>query len=344
MPVISVRNLTHAYDEKAALQDVSFTVRSGTCAVILGPSGSGKSTLLRCIAGLEAQKEGQVLFDGSDVSALSPSQRKIAMVFQSAALFAYTKIKDNIGYGLRKLGWSKEECRQMVYEAAEKLHIENLLERYPHAASGGERQRASIARALVRKPDILLLDEPFSSLDARLSEELQQEVIRLQKETGMTMIMVTHDQSEAVNMADQVILLHEGKIQSAGSPKDLYENPPNLFTALFLGTERLNVIPFESAMFAKLKSVYGFGDEVRTAALRPSALLVSEEGELNGTVISVHEGYEEREAAVLCEDMQLLVRTHATMKSSERVNLKIREGFLYLFKEDGASVKLKPVV
>jgi ABC-type sugar transport system ATPase subunit len=312
--------------------------------VILGPSGSGKSTLLRCIAGLEAQKEGQVLFDGSDVSSLSPSQRRIAMVFQSAALFSHTRIKDNIGYGLRKLGYSKEEIRQMVCESARKLHIEDLLERYPHAVSGGERQRASIARALVRKPDILLLDEPFSSLDARLSEELQQEVIRLQKETGMTMIMVTHDQSEAVNMADQVILLHEGKTQAMGSPKELYRDPPNLFTASFLGSGRVNVIPQDSALFAKLKTVYGFDEEAVTAAVRPTGLSVQEEGELNGIAVSVHEGYEEREAMVLCEDTQLLVRTQAAVKPGDRVNLKIREGFLYLFREDGASVKRKPVV
>ena len=339
MPEITVKNLTHAYSNEEALSSVSFSVESGKCAVILGPSGAGKTTLLRCIAGLETPRKGEILFDGRDVTQLAPSKRGIAMIFQSAALFEHTKLKHNIGYGLKKLGYSSDQIGKMVYEAAEKLHIENLLERYPASVSGGERQRASIARALVRNPETLLLDEPFSSLDARLSQQLQQEVRRLQKETGMTMIMVTHDQSEAIAMADTLIVMREGRLEACGSPRQLYNDPPTLFTADFLGTSRISRVEKGSELFAYLKDTCGFSDQVQTAAIRPTALIADEESDLIATAVSVRRDYEITEAEVLVKDTLLLMRSEKDLEAGESFPLSFRPEGVYFYDSAGHSVK-----
>ena len=339
MPEIRVTDLSHAYRTKDAVSGVSFSVESGTCTVILGPSGAGKTTLLRCIAGLETPEKGRIFFDGRDVTSLSPSQRGIGMIFQSAALFEHTKIKDNIGYGLRKLGYSKQESEKMVYEAAQKLHIETLLDRYPHAVSGGERQRASIARALVRNPQILLLDEPFSSLDARLSQQLQQDVRRLQKETGMTMIMVTHDQSEAAAMAHRLILMHDGRIEADGAPRDLYNHPPTLFAADFLGTSRISRVEKGSELFALLKEMFGFSENAATAALRPSAIILDEQSELKAEVVSSRMDYEMCEARILAADTELLMHSENDLLPGEIVGIRFRKDGLNYYDSSGQSVK-----
>ena len=326
MPEIRVTDLSHAYRTKDAVSGVSFSVESGTCTVILGPSGAGKTTLLRCIAGLETPEKGRIFFDGRDVTPLSPSQRGIAMIFQSAALFEHTKIKDNIGYGLRKLGYSKQESEKMVYEAAQKLHIETLLDRYPHAVSGGERQRASIARALV-------------SLDARLSQQLQQDVRRLQKETGMTMIMVTHDQSEAAAMADRLILMHDGRIEADGAPRDLYNHPPTLFAADFLGTSRISRVEKGSELFALLKEMYGISEAAVTAALRPSAIILDEQSELKAEVVSSRMDYEMCEARILAADTELLMHSEKDLLPGETVGIRFRKDVLNYYDSSGQSVK-----
>ncbi len=228
--------------DTSALEDVSFSLASGSRMAILGPSGAGKTTLLRVIAGLQKPVSGKVYFDGADVTDTVPFQRGAAVIFQSDALFPHTKIRDNIGYGLHKLGYDRVHIRQMVENTAELLHIEHLLDRYPASLSGGERQRAGMARALVRRPRILLLDEPFASLDTRLKEELQEEILRIQKEENLTMIEVTHDQKEAAYMGEKILLLDHGMVQSYTDPVSMRMDPDNLFTASFFSDPKNNIL------------------------------------------------------------------------------------------------------
>ena len=227
MPAVSLKNIVRKYGEKKALDNVSFDCAENSRTVIIGPSGAGKTTCLKLIAGLETADEGSLYIDGRDASSLKPHERNIGMIFQDAALFPHSTVYDNIAYGMHRLGYNKDDIRKMVQETAEHLHIESLLKRYPCSLSAGERQRAGIARAIVRKPGLLLLDEPFANLDARLREELQKEIISLQKEYGMTMLLITHDQSEAVAILKAAGQVGENSVRayiSAGISPGLAES------------------------------------------------------------------------------------------------------------------------
>lgn len=338
MPEIRVENLSKSYGPQHALHDVGFVMESGKKTVILGPSGAGKTTLLRCIAGLLKPESGKIFFDEKDVTDIPAGKRNAAMIFQSAALFEHTRIKDNIGWGLHKLGYSKSEIEQMVKSSAALLHIDHLLERYPGMLSGGEKQRASIARALVRKPDLLLLDEPFSSLDARLSEELQQEVVLLQAQNKMTMVQVTHDQREAMNMADTVVLMNEGKIAAIGTPAALYDNPPDLFTARFLGSPAINVIERSANLFTRLKAVYDIPDHVKMIGIRPQdfRIEVNENGLCE--VRRCISGYGSYEIRALCMDTPLTLITEKPLSEGCRFQICAPKEKLHLFDESGLSV------
>lgn len=225
-------NITKKYGNQTALEDVSFCIPMNKISVILGPSGAGKSTLLRILAGLDQD------FSGT----MEGIEKPIAMIFQSDALFPHTKVFDNIAYGLSKLGYQQEEISSMVHETAKMLHIEPLLDRYPVSLSGGEAQRVGIARAIVRKPKLLLLDEPFSSLDERLKEELYEELKTIKNQFSITMVLVSHDQKEALSLGEHLILLNQGKLVETGSSKELYENPHIFFSAEFLGVPKMNAL------------------------------------------------------------------------------------------------------
>jgi ABC-type sugar transport system ATPase subunit len=205
MTYLSAEHITCGYQNTPVLRDVSFSAEKGNCVCIYGPSGAGKTTLLKVVAGLMKPESGKVILDGSDITGLPPSERRMAMIFQSAGLFPHTRVRHNIGYGLHRLGYSETEIDRMVQEAAELLHIETQLNKYPGALSGGQLQRAGIARAIVRKPEILLLDEPFSSLDKPLRTELIRELDRIRKDRGMTMIYVTHEVEEIREFADAYV-------------------------------------------------------------------------------------------------------------------------------------------
>ncbi len=338
MPEIRVEKLNRLYGKQHILNNVDFIAETGKITVLLGPSGAGKTTLLRCIAGLDKADEGRIFFDEADVTELTPVQRKIAMIFQNAALFEHTRIKDNIGYGLHKLGYTNSEIEQMVQSSAAALHIEHLLERYPGQLSGGERQRASIARAIVRKPSILLLDEPFSSLDARLSEELCEEMIRLQKQSGMTMIMVTHDQKEAMRTGDVIALMNEGRIVSKGTPAFLYNSPPDLFTAQFLGTPKINLIRRDSALFARLKDYYHPDDTVQTLGIRPDSFMIQVHEEGICEVMRCSAGYGTYEIQALCLDTPLVIISTMPMEKGTRFQICAPAEKLLRFDENGLSV------
>lgn len=207
MTYLSADHITYGYQNTSVLKDVSFSAEKGTCVCICGPSGVGKTTLLKVVAGLLKPESGTVLLEGTDITGSLPSERRMAMIFQNAALFPHTRVRHNIAYGLHKLGYTEDEIDRMVNETAQLLHIETQLNKYPGALSGGQLQRAGIARAIVRRPEILLLDEPFSSLDKPLRAELIQELDRIRRDRGMTMIYVTHDVDEIRDYADSIVEL-----------------------------------------------------------------------------------------------------------------------------------------
>jgi multiple sugar transport system ATP-binding protein len=243
MANVSIKGLQKRYGTVEALSGIDLEIQDGEFTVLVGPSGCGKSTLLRTIAGLEEITEGTIAIGGEVVNDMRPRDRDVAMVFQDYALYPHMTVFTNIGFGLTARKLPKPEVEKRVKVAAKMLGIERLLERYPRQLSGGQRQRVAIGRAIVRNPRIFLFDEPLSNLDAQLRDEMRSEIKRLHQDLGTTMIYVTHDQIEAMTLADRIVLLRDGKIEQAGSPLDLYERPATYFVAGFLGSPRMNFIP-----------------------------------------------------------------------------------------------------
>jgi multiple sugar transport system ATP-binding protein len=226
-----------------AVRGVDLEIADGELAVLVGPSGCGKSTLLRTIAGLEDADQGVIEINGEVVNDIRPRDRDVAMVFQDYALYPHMTVSRNIGFGLRARKFPKAEVEARVREAAEMLGITALLNRYPRQLSGGQRQRVAIGRAIVRNPQIFLFDEPLSNLDAQLRDEMRGEIKRLHQEIATTMIYVTHDQIEAMTLADRIVLMREGKVEQQGAPLDLFERPSTKFVAGFLGSPKINLLP-----------------------------------------------------------------------------------------------------
>ena len=228
---------------QVAIADASFAISDGELLVMVGPSGCGKSTLLRMIAGLESISAGTLRIGGRIVNDVAPRDRDIAMVFQSYALYPHMSVAENLGFGLKLRGHPRAEIAERVREAAETLELVPLLERKPAALSGGQRQRVALGRALVRKPQVFLLDEPLSNLDAKLRMSMRVEIARLHRQLGTTMVYVTHDQIEAMTLGQRIVVLKDGEIQQIDTPMALYERPANLFVATFLGSPAMNVLP-----------------------------------------------------------------------------------------------------
>ena len=242
MSAISVRGISKAWGTTRAVDDVSFDVAEGTLAVLLGPSGCGKSTTLRLIAGLETVSAGRIRIGDVDVTALPPVRRNIAMVFQSYALFPHLTVAENIVFGLRVRRVRSAERGARLRRVAELLGLEQLLERTPSQLSGGQQQRVALGRAIIAEKPVCLMDEPLSNLDAQLRVEMRREIRALQQKLGMTMVYVTHDQTEAMTMANQVVLLKGGRIEQDAPPADLYARPATAFAARFIGTPPMNVL------------------------------------------------------------------------------------------------------
>jgi multiple sugar transport system ATP-binding protein len=242
MGSLRLTKLNKAFGAVHILHDIDLTVEEGEFVVFVGPSGCGKSTLLRIIAGLEDVTSGGIAIGDRDVSALSPAERKIAMVFQSYALYPHMSVRKNLAFGLENLRFKRAEIESRINEAARMLAIEPYLDRKPKQLSGGQRQRVAIGRAIVREPDLFLFDEPLSNLDAALRVQTRAEITRLHRDIKTTMIYVTHDQVEAMTMADKIVVLRAGRVEQVGSPLELFDRPRNLFVAGFLGSPRMNII------------------------------------------------------------------------------------------------------
>lgn len=235
-PLLEIRNLTKTFDGQNAVEDVSLTIYKGEIFALLGPSGCGKSTLLRMLAGFEQPTEGQIMLDGQDMSHVPPYQRPINMMFQSYALFPHMTVEQNIAFGLKQDKMPRGEITERVAEMLSLVHMQEFAKRKPHQLSGGQRQRVALARSLAKRPKLLLLDEPMGALDKKLRDRMQLEVTDILERVGVTCVMVTHDQEEAMTMAGRIAIMNRGKFVQIGEPEEIYEHPNSRFSAEFIGS------------------------------------------------------------------------------------------------------------
>lgn len=282
MGAIELKAVEKWFGTTQVIKGVDLSIEDGEFVIFVGPSGCGKSTLLRMIAGLEETSRGQIMIDGRDATAEPPSKRGLAMVFQSYALYPHMSVAENMGFSLKTAGASKAEQHEKVSEAARALRLEEYLGRRPKDLSGGQRQRVAIGRSIVRDPVAFLFDEPLSNLDASLRVEMRYEIAKLHQSLKASMVYVTHDQVEAMTLADRIVVLSAGRIEQVGPPKTLYDRPDNLFVAQFIGSPKMNVIPLPCEGLRT--------DGAPTGAvhlgIRPEAIEIGEagSGQINGMV------------------------------------------------------------
>ncbi len=305
MANLALKKVIKRFDEVQTIHGVDLDIKHGEFVVFVGPSGCGKSTLLRMIAGLETITDGEVIIDDQVVNDVSPSDRGIAMVFQSYALYPHMTVRDNMSFGLRLAKKSKEEIKERIDEAARILKLEPLLDRLPKQLSGGQRQRVAIGRTIVRNPKVFLFDEPLSNLDAELRVQMRVEISKLHEQLGNTMVYVTHDQVEAMTMADKIVVLRDGRVEQVGAPLELYHNPVNQFVAGFIGSPRMNFLNAKvTALQGNTASLLLTGGEefnltldrpvkvgdVLLMGIRPEHLQVGEPGDVEiGLIVDVVE-------------------------------------------------------
>jgi multiple sugar transport system ATP-binding protein len=239
---VTISNVSKHFGNVRALDGIDLVIEEGSFVVLLGPSGCGKTTLMRCISGLEKPTSGRILFDEKDVTDVAPKDRNVSMVFQSYAVWPHMKVRDNIAYPLKLKKVPKTEIEERVKWVSELLHISELLDRYPAQLSGGQRQRVAVARAIVHKPNVLLMDEPLSNLDALLRVKMRSELKKLHEQVKVTTIYVTHDQTEAMTMGDKIAVMNSGKIVQFGTPEEIYKNPKTIFVAGFVGSPQMNLL------------------------------------------------------------------------------------------------------
>ncbi|MDH0871279.1 ABC transporter ATP-binding protein [Agrobacterium pusense] len=293
---VRLNNIAKSFGSFAAIRDVSMDIPTGSFAVFVGPSGCGKSTLLRMIAGLEETSGGRIAIDDRDVTAVEPADRGVAMVFQNYALYPHLTVFENMAFSLRLAGRPKAEVNERVGEAARILQLEDHLQKKPSQLSGGQRQRVAIGRAIVRQPKVFLFDEPLSNLDAELRVQMRLELTRLHRKLGATMIYVTHDQVEAMTLADKIFVLKGGVVQQAGAPLTLYDDPDNRFVAGFIGSPAMNVLQADVVgqhegvvtlsldgghghIEARLSQPVSAGQRVEIG-IRPEHLIITQDGAL----------------------------------------------------------------
>ncbi|WP_404400195.1 ABC transporter ATP-binding protein [Pelagibacterium halotolerans] len=332
MGSITLDHVNKSFGGVTVIPDVSLDIKDGEFVVFVGPSGCGKSTLLRLIAGLEDVSGGKISIDGDDITKTAPAQRKLSMVFQSYALYPHMSVRGNIAFPLKMEKASKEKIEQSVANAASILNLTDYLDRKPRQLSGGQRQRVAIGRAIVRQPKAFLFDEPLSNLDAALRVNMRLEISELHKKLNTTMVYVTHDQVEAMTMADKIVVLNAGKIEQVGSPIELYTKPANLFVAGFIGSPKMNFIEGEIAK----------GQGAATIGVRPEHLqLAREGGMLTGTVgVAEHLGSDTFVHVNVAGVGQITARLPGDMPVThgETVHLTPQEGRIYKFDARGLAI------
>ena len=358
MANVEVKNVRKAFASLEVIKGVDLDVKEREFVVFVGPSGCGKSTLLRMIAGLEEITSGDVLIDGVRVNDVPPDARGLAMVFQSYALYPHMSVADNMGFALRLAGVHKEERRTKVLAAAKILQLEPLLDRKPGQLSGGQRQRVAIGRAIVRNPKVFLFDEPLSNLDAALRVQMRVEIAKLHRDLKATMIYVTHDQVEAMTMADRIVVLNAGSVEQVGSPLELYHRPRNKFVAGFIGSPTMNFIevkataisdqgvtvqlPSGATLAIPVSAANVSVGDTLTLGARPEHLLVGASGAFAGPVMVV-----ERLGGLTYLYVQLtpsqLIIVHAggdfPVKVADTVNVALEPQLAHLFRGDGIALE-----
>jgi len=278
---VNLQQITKSWGDTLAVDGINIDVEPGTFTVLLGPSGCGKSTTLRIIAGLEAANSGDILIGGQRVNQQPPSKRNIAMVFQSYALFPHLSVAENILFGLKVRRTSKSEQEKRLKQTAELLGLSELLARRPSQLSGGQQQRVALGRAIIAQKPICLMDEPLSNLDAKLRNAMRSEIRDLQRSLGFSMVYVTHDQTEAITMADQVVLMKDGRVEQSGTPKQIYESPATSFVAGFIGTPPMNLIPANDLL--RSRGIQGEANSI-TVGIRPEHVSVSNSSGITASV------------------------------------------------------------
>ena len=334
---VELKGINKTFDDYKASDDVNFNIEKGKLIALLGPSGSGKTTILRMIAGLETADSGDIIINGKVVNDVPASMRGIGFVFQNYALFRYKTVYDNIAFGLKVSKWDKADIRQRVDELIELVGLKGLEKRYPNQLSGGQRQRVAFARALAPNPELLLLDEPFAAIDAKVRQELRSWLREMIDKVGITSIFVTHDQDEAVEVADEIIITNKGRIEQIGTPQEIYREPKTSFVAEFMG---------QPVRIESINQFKGFThlEDSRHAVIRPENVSITKLNEQFKYPSSVEEGTVER-LLFRGKEVELLVRIHDVLikgirrvedepvKKREKVNVCIYRA--YTFKEEG---------
>jgi multiple sugar transport system ATP-binding protein len=331
---ITLEGVRKSFGSIPVIKGADLDIADGSFVVFVGPSGCGKTTLLRLIAGLEDVSGGRILIDGANVVGVPPAKRGLSMVFQSYALYPHMSVRGNIGFGLKMAGLPRAEITRRVEAAAATLNLTSYLDRKPRELSGGQRQRVAIGRAIVREPKAFLFDEPLSNLDAALRVQMRIEVTTLQRQLRTTAVYVTHDQVEAMTMADRIVVLNAGNIEQYGSPLELYERPANLFVAGFIGSPRMNFIRHEAAQR------YG----AATIGIRPEHLVASRDGEGWEGVVSVaeHLGSDTFLYVEVPEIGSLTARLigELGLTMGDHVRLRPDPAHIHRFGEDGKTIKV----
>ncbi len=332
MVAVTLENIGKSFGKTKVIQGIDLAIESGEFIVLVGSSGSGKSTLLRMIAGLEAPSEGRIHIGERDVTDLEPAKRNVSMVFQSYALYPHMTVRQNIGFGLKLAKTDKAQAEAAVIRVAEILEIGELLDRKPGQLSGGQRQRVAIARAIVREPEVFLFDEPLSNLDAGLRARTRMEIKALHRSLSATMIYVTHDQVEAMSLADRMVILHNGKIAQAGPPAEIYRRPANLYVAGFLGSPPMNFLAP-----GLLAGDFGVAE---TVGIRPEDVSIGV-GDISGEVTMVEELGEARIVHLrLANGTDIAVRDTSADEpaSGSTLSLHMPREKLHLFDREGQRI------
>ncbi len=340
MAEVALQGIAKAFGDTMAVDDLDLTIHSGEFVVLLGPTGAGKTTTLRLIAGLEKADSGSISIDGTDVTALPPMVRNVAFVFQQYSLYPHYSAYENLAFPLKApgQGLTKDQIDLRVQEIAKVLHIDGKLKNRATQLSGGEMQRVAIGRALVREPTIFLMDEPLSSLDAKLREELRVELKRIQRDLGATILYVTHDQLEAMTLADRIGVLSEGRLVQLGTPRAIYESPRNVYVARRLGSPQINLL--EVALLRLESAPRG----TALVGVRPEDVRLRREGGVAATVLAVeHLGVE---TVVLLEvegtQVHALLGAADALKVGELVSIDVRDGAAIYFDAQGERIATDP--
>jgi len=355
MATVTLTNIRKSYGALEVVKGVDLAIEDREFLVLVGPSGCGKTTLLRMIAGLETISSGDLLIDGDRVNTVQPDERGLAMVFQSYALYPHMTVAENMGFALRMAGVPKAERRAKVLDAARILQLEPYLDRRPGHLSGGQRQRVAIGRAIVRKPKVFLFDEPLSNLDAALRMQMRIELARLHRELDATMIYVTHDQVEAMTLADRIVVLNGGRIEQVGSPMEIYSNPVSTFVASFIGAPTMNLLPgtlqrvdgvatavLGDGTALSLPHAVGLAEgQPLTIGARPESLKITADGPLAGRInVIEHLGGETLIHIQMANRQLVTVKTDdaSPVRVDETVRLSIDPSRLHVFGPDGKAL------